>query len=143
MCSTEHSCGQVKPGSYPTRLLYVGNTASCTLRLCTATEVQAGEKYMTLSHCWGMEKFFTLTLSNYDSLRQHIDPNSLTKTFQEAITATKALKIQYLWIDSLCIIQDSPEDWEIESAQMNEIYSNSYCNIERWPGGTLFSAPSR
>ena len=53
----------------------------------------------------------------------------LPKTFQDAMIMTRYLGINYIWIDSLCIIQDSVEDWEKESALMDQIYSNSSCNI--------------
>lgn len=46
----------------------------------------------------------------------------LPKTFQDAIVFTRQLNIRYLWIDSLCIIQDSKEDWELESAKIAAIY---------------------
>ncbi|RMZ90673.1 hypothetical protein DV736_g2094, partial [Chaetothyriales sp. CBS 134916] len=36
---------------------------------------------------------------------------------------------QYLWIDSLCIVQDSKEDWEREATLMERVYEYSYCNI--------------
>lgn len=58
-----------------------------------------------------------------------IATEELSKTFQDAISITRELGIQYLWIDSLCIIQDSHDDWKIESAQMYRVYSSSYCNL--------------
>jgi hypothetical protein len=53
----------------------------------------------------------------------------LSKTFQDAITITRSLSVLYLWIDSLCIIQDDEHDWEIESSQMASVYENSYLVI--------------
>jgi hypothetical protein len=84
---------------------------------------------MTLSHCWGSKSFLKLTRENYDELKVHIPFEKLTKTFQDAITITRFNKIEYIWIDSLCIIQDSRQDWEKESSLMKDIYSNSFCNI--------------
>ena len=55
----------------------------------------------------------------------HIDP----KTFREAIQFTRNLSVQYLWIDSLCILQDSVMDWRHQSALMGDIYRNCFCNI--------------
>jgi hypothetical protein len=54
---------------------------------------------------------------------------SLPRTFQDAIIATRKLKSQYLWVDSLCILQDSPSDWQQESARMGKVYSHSFCMI--------------
>lgn len=49
----------------------------------------------------------------------------LPKTFREAITICRKLAIPYLWIDSICIIQDSPQDWQIQSSKMHSIYHDS------------------
>jgi hypothetical protein len=54
---------------------------------------------------------------------------SLPKTFRDAIEITNLLYLKYLWIDSICIIQDDPDDWEKESSQMARVYSNSYVTI--------------
>lgn len=55
--------------------------------------------------------------------------NSLPKSFQDAVTVTRKLHIRYLWIDSLCIIQDDNEDWERESSRMASIYQNAHVTI--------------
>ena len=57
--------------------------------------------------------------------------STLPKTFQDAITITRQLSLQYLWIDSLCIIQegDNFEDWARESSMMGSVYQNANCNI--------------
>jgi hypothetical protein len=59
-------------------------------------------------------------------IKAGIPIRSLPKTFLDAVMVTNALSFWYLWIDSLCILQDSEEDWEEQSAQMAAIYSNSY-----------------
>ncbi|KAI9878709.1 MAG: hypothetical protein M1830_010753 [Pleopsidium flavum] len=53
----------------------------------------------------------------------------LSKTFQEVITVTRWFHCRYLWIDALCIIQDSVEDWQRESVQMHHVYRNALFNI--------------
>ena len=58
-----------------------------------------------------------------------IPSSELPQTFQDAITVTRRLQIRYLWIDSLCILQDSPEDWDHESAQMHHVYGNAYVTL--------------
>ena len=62
-------------------------------------------------------------------MKHSIKLHTLSQTFQDAFTVTRALGLQYIWIDALCIIQDSQDDWQVESAQMCNIYSNSFCNI--------------
>ncbi|KAI0575229.1 Vegetative incompatibility protein 6 [Pyrenophora tritici-repentis] len=55
--------------------------------------------------------------------------SELSQTFQDAIFTTRSLDIGLLWIDSLCIFQDSELDWQQESALMSQVYSNSTLNI--------------
>jgi uncharacterized hydantoinase/oxoprolinase family protein len=66
---------------------------------------------------------------NIDEFKEKIPASKLSRSFRDAISITKRLGLKYIWIDSLCIVQDSATDWEIESALMSDIYSNSYCNI--------------
>ncbi|KAL8855860.1 MAG: hypothetical protein Q9178_007521 [Gyalolechia marmorata] len=61
--------------------------------------------------------------------KMSIPLNSLPRTFQDAIVITRKLGLRYIWIDSLCILQDSREDWEKESTMMGEIYASGYLNI--------------
>lgn len=63
--------------------------------------------------------------SNLAKLMNDIDESAISKSFQDAITITRGLNIKYLWIDALCIIQDSAADWAIESAQMAQYYKGS------------------
>ncbi|ETS81653.1 hypothetical protein PFICI_06655 [Pestalotiopsis fici W106-1] len=53
----------------------------------------------------------------------------LPNTFRDAIEVTRELKVQFLWIDSLCIIQDDEDDWKEESSKMASVYRNSYLTI--------------
>lgn len=54
---------------------------------------------------------------------------SLPQNFRDAITITQVMGVPFLWIDSLCILQDSAEDWREESARMGYIYKNSTITI--------------
>ena len=54
---------------------------------------------------------------------------SLSQTFRDAVIITRKMCVQYLWIDSLCIIQDSKADWESEAAKMGDYYRHSLFTI--------------
>lgn len=54
---------------------------------------------------------------------------ALPTTYKDAIITTHKLGLQYIWIDSLCIIQDQLSDWEIEAKDMGRIYKNSEVTI--------------
>ncbi|KAL8787745.1 MAG: hypothetical protein Q9213_002065 [Squamulea squamosa] len=84
---------------------------------------------MTLSHRWGTASFLKLTHSNLADLVKGFSIADLPQTFQDAIFVARRMGCKYLWIDSLCIIQDSREDWLHEAGLMREVYANSHCNI--------------
>lgn len=63
-------------------------------------------KYIALSHCWGTEQNFTTTKATRDARMKEIAWNELPKTYRDAIKVARKLHIRYVWIDSLCIIQD-------------------------------------
>jgi hypothetical protein len=87
--------------------------------------------YITLSHCWG-GMVTEEAQTNPDTLEdrlENIPLDSLTKMFQDAIAMTRELGVRYIWIDSLCIIQNSPEDWATESSKLPDIYYNAYVTI--------------
>jgi Heterokaryon incompatibility protein (HET) len=86
-------------------------------------------QYVTLSHCWGQQKFLTTTKETLPLRTKGIEWDSMPRTFQDAATITRRLGFQYLWIDALCIIQDSEIDWETESAKMGSIYQDSVLTI--------------
>ncbi|KAF2656826.1 HET-domain-containing protein [Lophiostoma macrostomum CBS 122681] len=94
--------------------------------------------YATLSHCWGDGTPLKLTVDTLEAFREAIPFFSLSKTFQDAIIVARRLGIEYIWIDSLCIIQTpngvskcprSDEDWQVEAAMMGHVYRNAFLNI--------------
>jgi hypothetical protein len=86
-------------------------------------------RYATLSHCWGRDPFFMLTNQTKDQLTSGILTSILSQTFRDAISVAKSLEIQYIWIDSLCIIQDSDQDWEEQAPLMDEVYRHAFLCI--------------
>ncbi|KAF2002670.1 HET-domain-containing protein [Amniculicola lignicola CBS 123094] len=92
-------------------------------------------EYATLSHCWGTGPLLKATKAKWSKLVSNIPFDALPPLFQDAIIITRQLGIRYIWIDSLCIIQDSSRDWETESAKMGAIYENSYVTISATDSG--------
>jgi hypothetical protein len=114
-------------------VLDVSTQDSDTVQLFCRTRGQTKRgKYFALSHRWGSpaqhRKFCTYT-SNIEQHRQGIELDELPQTFRDAVHITRALGIQYLWIDSLCIVQDDPQDWEIESNLMEQVFSSAYVTL--------------
>lgn len=113
----------------PTRLVHVALDESLPAKLVESVNLDPTTTYLTLSHCWGDHLPMKLSKSNLNSLKQSINTEDLPPTFKDALAVTRSLGMKYMWIDALCIIQDSPEDWQKESAQMCHIYENSFCTI--------------
>jgi hypothetical protein len=127
----------------PTRLLDIGKTYLEPVKLITDIQVSS-PSYATLSHCWGTSQPLRLLSSNLEQFQQEIARNTIPRVFSEAIEVCWHLGIRYLWIDSLCILQDSVEDWSRESQLMGIIYSRAMINIgatgSKGCNDTLFSS---
>jgi hypothetical protein len=108
----------------PTRILRVGRQADDPIRLQANPPGSKGQ-YAALSHCWGANQTFTLTQQSMDALIKGVALSDLPLTFRDAVTVSRTLGLQYLWIDSLCIFQGDPEDWRTESVKMRAVYSNA------------------
>lgn len=81
-----------------------------------------------MSHCWGAEDtqpYKTQQRTSFDH-QNAIPWMFLSQTFKDAITLTQRLGMRYIWIDSICIIQDDHNDWNIEFSKMREVYANDY-----------------
>ncbi|KAI1076238.1 HET-domain-containing protein [Whalleya microplaca] len=135
-CNETHECRHHESPNtvrrMPTRLIDVGSCAKPDLRLVeTAGAIKAN--YIALSHCWGMIdepfKFCTYRSNIKELIQEGIDFSRLPKTFQDSIEVTRYLGVQYLWIDSLCIIQKDKDDWEAEVGSMESVFSFAYCTI--------------
>ena len=133
-CSTRHvGCSVREPDRLPTRVIDVGlSSPACPKPYLLCSDGLDG-RYAALSHCWGTPSAsnpgFKTEAHNYERMRAGIAFESMPALFQDAIFTTWKLGIPYLWIDSVCIIQDSKEDWEAESAKMGSVYRNAYVTI--------------
>jgi hypothetical protein len=87
-------------------------------------------QFIALSHCWGKLHIPTLLQSDLsERMAKGWKVKELPRTFREAMNVTFNLGISYIWIDSLCIIQDSDTDWNHEAALMASIYRDAFCTI--------------
>ena len=93
---------------------------------CTAG--QRG-RYLALSHSWGSTHRLILTRANITVLNDGVLISEFPKTFQDSVQIARELNIPYLWIDSLCIIQDDATDWEHEASRMGDVYANAYLTV--------------
>ncbi|OCK80553.1 HET-domain-containing protein, partial [Lepidopterella palustris CBS 459.81] len=120
------------------RILEASGNRSCPTRLIDVSQqvmrlvcLPANSKasYAALSHCWGGGLPMKSTKRTLTDHMVAIHMTAMPKTYCDAITTTRKLGIQYLWIDSLCIIQDDTKDWEQEAARMASIYEGAQVTI--------------
>ncbi|PYI04615.1 HET-domain-containing protein [Aspergillus sclerotiicarbonarius CBS 121057] len=136
-CLNTHSncLGNTQCVHPPTRLLEIQESK---IRLVVPDVGKWARPYVALSYCWGRKSSHRLVNSKhpdqpndllFDELQNGISLDELPKAFQEAIRFIKSLStqqipIKHIWIDALCIKQDSPEDWQEEAIKMERVYSN-------------------
>ncbi|KAK8059246.1 HET-domain-containing protein [Apiospora saccharicola] len=91
-------------------------------------------RFVTLSHCWGGPggpQMIRLLPGNRDVFTdpaRGIQVGQLPRNFQDAVEIARLLEARYIWIDSLCILQDG-EEFKTEGQLMHLVYRNSYCNL--------------
>jgi len=131
----QQPCSEPAAQDLPDRLIDIGGTgeSSDDLPKLVSTSGKRGV-YACLSHRWGPETPST-TQEKVESYHHRIPWEHLSATFQDAITFLRKLSpwheqefgdaIRYIWIDSLCIVQDSDSDWKQQSQKMCDIYSNA------------------
>ncbi|KAF3799980.1 hypothetical protein GCG54_00001088 [Colletotrichum gloeosporioides] len=124
---------QPAKGLLPTRLIDL--RANNSLRLVHTNrlkEQEGGIRYATLSHCWGppgVKGPLKSTRETTEAFEQEIPESMLPRTFRDAVTITRSLGIPYLWIDSLCIVQDDSDEWQREASRMKDVYSGSVLTV--------------
>lgn len=139
-CQQNHTgCRQPSSASHhlPARLINVSRATSKegnVFLVCFNNQDQSAKlvntQYATLSHRWDPNQSCMTTSGNQ---KTHIEEglliSQLPKTFAEACITTNKLGIEYIWIDSLCIIQDSVADKLVEIPKMAVYYQNAEVNI--------------
>jgi hypothetical protein len=109
----------------PTRVIDVGDSEGESVKLIEANGLRA--KYTAMTHCWGPPNRIPI-ITTKSNIHQHlveIPWLKIPNSFKDAITTTRHLGLRYLWIDSLCIIQDDHDDWIRESSCMGSVYEQA------------------
>ncbi len=108
-------------------LLFVDVVDKCLARL------PFGGKYVALSYVWGSCNTLWTSTTTLDALMQ---PSSLAaiqgrlpKTIKDAMALVEGIKERYLWVDSLCVVQDDHHIRKLAVANMDLVYINSLVTI--------------
>jgi len=129
VCTKRHvkcTTARAQRTNIPTRLLEIDAPSPGQIRLVDSSHPV---QYATLSHCWGSSRPLTLTTGSRDQLYAGVEFCSLPLSFQDAVTVARKLCITFIWIDCLCIYQDSEGDWRRKAASMSDVYRGSLLNI--------------
>lgn len=122
---THSDCQVTSSKILPTRVIDVRGIPKLHI-----TKDNETNQYATLSYCWGVRAQSVMLLKeNLDELCKGIPTQLLAKSIKDAISVVQKLQVPYLWIDSLCIIQDSKDDKKAEIRKMRSIYENSYITL--------------
>jgi hypothetical protein len=134
-CAREHpECGYPGAVSLPSRVLDLGPDAAADPVLVHSNGLQG--RYACLTQSFrGTSQPIKTTRATLDRFSQRIPWDSLPRTFQDSILVARHLGIRYLWIDSLCIVQDDPDDWETQASLMADIYGNAFITIAATTSG--------
>ncbi|KAI0655306.1 heterokaryon incompatibility protein-domain-containing protein, partial [Cubamyces menziesii] len=111
----------------PTRLIDCSNP-DC-LRIVETKPGMRGS-YVALSYVWGEAQPHRTTKANIANYKMRIPSTILPQTIRDAVWVTRALRIGLLWIDSICIIQDSEKDIHYELGRMRDVYRHAFLTID-------------
>lgn len=134
-CNRGHpECGNLNWScTNPTRLLHI--TSASEVELVDARQDLGLVRYTALSYCWGSpddEKTRQGRTTDGNFASRHSRPfpiADLPATIRDAITMTRGCGLDYIWVDSVCIIQENVDDWFTEANRMHEVYANAYFTI--------------
>lgn len=132
LCNSYNLDQAHQPKEMPHRLLAIHERGdSLVVKLWEPCLEDDPVPYATLSHCWGesAQGFLKLTYSEIPRLTAGLALEELPTTYADAVRMTWRLGKRYIWIDSLCIIQDDRDDWHAEALRMASIYENSAFTI--------------
>ncbi|KAF1847959.1 HET-domain-containing protein [Cucurbitaria berberidis CBS 394.84] len=131
ICNQSHvSCKSSRPKQLPKRLLSLKRDSKGDIDV-KLVEIMSDfcDAYAALSHCWGNEQRLLATAKTLQSHKKSILWLHIPDTFKDAIRLAMRLNIGFIWIDSLCILQDNQKDWEVESSKMADIYQHAILTL--------------
>jgi hypothetical protein len=121
-------CSGLRASAAPLRLLAVRGGDIVQLTKTDGQHLQ----YAALSYCRGsseaIESTRTLASNLEFRLKNGFTLSSLPRTLQDGIIVARRLSIPYIWIDALCIVQDSEKEWETEAKKI-QCYEHAYVRI--------------
>lgn len=129
-CVKQHKCAKNRAlPLLPDRAIWIEANNASHIQLLEPKNIYA--KYIALSYCWGPvgPNTYLTNAHNLNAMKAGIGFNDLPPLFQDVIDTARALGIEYIWIDRLCIIQGDDKDFHSQALKMGEIYGNATLTI--------------
>jgi hypothetical protein len=128
-CKTAHLSEPIhNVGTF--RLIHIGTKSNPKVHLSSTEDMESWPKYTTLSHRWTSATRTTRLLwSNIEKYFVDIDTDMWPAVYKQALYVTREIEVRYLWVDSICIVQDSKDDWTEQSSLMDYIYARGVLNL--------------
>lgn len=127
-CEKHERCPSSQAPQLPTRVIDVGvQEGHGDMKLFVTGSIKCN--YIALSHCWGGLITPLLKKETLVPWQKSMNYSELPANFRDAILITQRLGLRYVWIDALCIIQDSAEDWNVESKKMGSLYHDALVTV--------------
>ncbi|KAJ6269589.1 hypothetical protein PSV08DRAFT_372007 [Bipolaris maydis] len=129
-CPHNHKiCNTIPNARPPSRLLQI-NLAPApeygipTLQLFHTSPTEK-YTYVAVSHCWSYTRPLKTTAANLTAHLASVPWGSLSPVFRDTVLLCICLGYDYIWIDSLCILQEDALDFAAEAPHMGQIYAQS------------------
>ncbi|KAJ4292563.1 hypothetical protein N0V90_009226 [Kalmusia sp. IMI 367209] len=136
-CSHDHEACRHEPSglagkTLPTRLVDIlpDGKEGVSVRIVDGAALggAVGQDYAAVSYMW-TDQEITLSTSRLAEMQADLPRETLPKAINEAIAKAQDIGFRYIWIDSLCVLQDSEEDKERECRATADVYRNAALTI--------------
>jgi len=139
-CSRDHStCSppeSLSTAIAPSRIIRVDANANSSIQLIQTVDLAYKIQYVALSYCWGGDQLGKTLKSNVNRRKMPFSLFGPAKSIRDAVQVVRELGFSYLWVDSLCIIQDDQKDLATELSRMSDIYEQATLTISAAKSGT-------
>lgn len=131
-CTRNHALCKRTTGSFaPRRLIEIPEDANSVSTRVVDTQELGTVQWCALSYCWGGPQKETAVQADFKNPRRQkrVMLKSLPRTILDAMIVARGLRVPYIWVDSLCILQDDPEDLAEELSKIPKIYGDALLTI--------------
>lgn len=128
-CESHEECPSMMRAELPNRVIELFEDEDGRPKSRLIRPLGRKDHYVALSYCWEQTQVGVTTKANIEGRLDRLEEAALSRTVQDAIYVCRRLGYKHLWIDAICIVQDSKEDMLKELTRMIDIYRNATFSI--------------